>query len=173
MDYSINTITGEVKRGNLGAFFRTGDWREATEVEKDNIDLDLNIDTKLAELEVYHDSDEVRILSIDANGETHYFPMTQDGRGLIAEQIKDLELQIDLGLITEAEAIFTYQNGSAVDLTLIQLKELYIEIMSIIKANYNKKIEHRDAIKALTTISEVQDYDYTVGYLVNNSYTIS
>lgn len=29
MDYSINTKTGEIKKGNLGSFFRKGDWVNA------------------------------------------------------------------------------------------------------------------------------------------------
>ncbi len=124
---------------------------------------------KIEELEAYHNSDDVRILKITKNGDSHHFAMNERGRNLISEQILDLQMQIDLGIIAEADASFTYVNGGSVDLSLTQLKGLYTKIMSIIKPNYTTYINHKNNIKTLNTIDEINSYDFKEGYLKNNS----
>jgi hypothetical protein len=145
------------------------------------ITIDIEKNLKIKELENYHNSDEVKNLTINNIND---FKMNQEGRGLISEQINSLHLQIKLNLITEEEAKFTYVNGGTIDFSLLQLEQLYIQMMSIVKQNYITYINHKKTIQNLSIIEDeidennnivqvgVKNYDFTEGYIKNSTLTL-
>lgn len=129
------------------------------------------INLKLKELYNYHfNSSEIREMKIN-----DYFilSLSGEGRDLIGEQIQSLEQQVKLNIITEENAKFEYfYNGGSIEITLTQLRQLYIFIFNIINTNYNVYKKHIHAIKNLSEIKEVEDYDFTVNYLKKQNLNI-
>jgi hypothetical protein len=130
--------------------------------------LEQKIILKLQQLDNYHfNSSEIREMKIN-----NYFilSLSGDGRALIAEQIQSLEQQIKLNVITEESAIFEYfYNGGSIEITLVQLRQLYIFMLNVVNTNYGVYKAHIHAIKNLSTIEEVEAYDFTVNYLKNQN----
>jgi hypothetical protein len=145
--------------------------------ETDTVDIDFEKATiykkelKLKELNNYYfNSDEVRQITIN-----DYFilSLSSEGRNLIAEQIQGLEQQIKLGNIQEANASFEYfYNGGSVEISLAQLRGLYIFMINTVNTNYGVYKAHIHAINALTTIEAVDNYDFTANYLKNQNLDI-
>jgi hypothetical protein len=130
--------------------------------------LEQKIILKLQQLDNYHfNSSEIREMKIN-----DYFilSLSGNGRALIAEQIQSLEQQIKLNVITEESAIFEYfYNGGSIEITLVQLRQLYIFMLNVVNTNYGVYKAHIHAIKNLSTIEEVEAYDFTVNYLKNQN----
>lgn len=133
--------------------------------------LQEKIEYQLQQLDNYHyNSSEIREMKI--NG---YFilSLSGDGRALIAEQIQSLEQQIKLNVITEESATFEYfYNGGSIEITLIQLRQLYIFMLNVVNTNYAIYKAHIHAIKNLSTIEEVESYDFTANYLKNQNLNV-
>jgi len=109
--------------------------------------------------EYYYNDIELRRITIN-----NYFILsaTADGRSLINEQIALLEQQIHLGIITTEQAIFEYfYNGNSVKITLNNLRDIYIFIMTLVNENYKIYRMHIKAIKALTSINDIAQYCFT------------
>lgn len=118
----------------------------------------------------YFNSKELRELSIN-----NYFKLSLsgDGRNLVMEQINQLQLKIDLGLIIPDAAKFKYfYNGLTADITLSQLKQLYAFMMSIINSNFAIYKTHQLAIEKLLTIDDINNYNFKVNYLINQNINI-
>ena len=126
---------------------------------------------KLQELDNYHfNSSEIREMKIN-----NYFilSLSGNGRALIAEQIQNLDQQIKLNIITEESAIFEYfYNEGSIEVTLVQLRQLYIFMLNVVNINYGIYKDHIHAIKNLSTIEEVEAYDFTANYLKNQNLNI-
>ena len=141
------------------------------ELANENEILQFNIENKLKELENYHfNSLELRQMTIN-----DYFilSLSSEGRNLIAEQIQGLEQQIKLGIIEEADASFEYfYNGGSVEISLVQLRALYIFMINTVNTNFGVYKAHIHAINALTTIDAVENYDFTANYLKNKNLDI-
>lgn len=141
-----------------------------------------SIIVKLTELDSYHYSDQVRTVVV--NG--HNIINNMGFRTLIAEQRDILKEKLDLDIISPGDDIFNYRyNGSGViPLTLLQLRNIHIQLTDLAGLNYNTHINHRNAIKALSSIDDILDgngdvievgvtnYDYTPGYLINQAITL-
>lgn len=132
--------------------------------------LSVIIENKLKELTSYHYSDANR--SVNVIGHNIY--NRSDFRSLILEQRNRLSEKVDLGMITEQEAIFNYRyNGSGIiPIPLLQLRNLYIKLVDLAESNYITYINHKNNINNLSTIDDVNNYDYTIGYLTNQTITI-
>ena len=125
--------------------------------------------SKIAELNAFHNSEAVRKLTINS---TYAIFLTGEYRTLVAEQIRDIELQIAKGLVAEASASFNYYyNGddSYIPVSYSQLQDILIEMMRIVNANFVQYKTHNKNIKELTTLDEVSNYDFTAGYLTNQN----
>jgi len=126
---------------------------------------------KINELNNYHDSDEVRNLTI--NG-IHKINMNSNQRMLLKEQIGLMEDKIKLAeLMGKKLDINTLTwnlnigNNNSISLNYLALIYISTAIMDITNPNFNAKKIHRDNIKELKTIKEVEDYDFKAGYLAN------
>lgn len=133
--------------------------------------LEESIDLKLEESnDYYFNSSEIREMKIN-----DYFilSLSADGRDLISEQIQNLDQQIKLNVITEESATFEYfYNGGSIEITLVQLRQLYIFMLNVVNTNYGIYKAHIYAIKNLSTIEEVEAYDFTGNYLKNQDLNI-
>jgi len=99
--------------------------------------------------------------------------LSGNGRALISEQIQSLDQQIKLNVITEESATFEYfYNGGSIEITLVQLRQLYIFMLNVANTNYGVYKAHIHAIKNLSTIEEVEAYDFTANYLKNQNLNI-
>lgn len=129
---------------------------------------------KLLELDNYHyNSQEIRQCKIN-----NYFILQLDsnGRSLIQEQITALTQKIELGVIAENEAKFEYfYTGGSIKITLEQLRKIYVAMLDIVNLNfqnYKKEIAKINNPTNLTTIKQVEDYDFTLGYVKNQNINI-
>jgi hypothetical protein len=150
--------------------FSKPDW-ETIELKSLEVNFKNSIEYKLQQLDNYHyNSSEIREMKIN-----DYFilSLSGDGRALIAEQIQSLEQQIKLNVITEESATFEYfYNGGSIEITLVQLRQLYIFMLNVVNTNYGVYKAHIHAIKNLSTIEEVEAYDFTANYLKNQNLNI-
>lgn len=123
---------------------------------------------KLLELDDYHyNALEVRILTINSYFK---FSLNAEGRALIGEQIINLVQQIKLGTIQEEDASFEYYyNGSSIEVSLTQLRQIYVEMLRIVNSNFAIYKQHIHDIKNLGTVIAVESYDSTANYLKNNN----
>ena len=149
---------------------------EPTQEQLNSIDENLillqeAIQNKLQQLDTYHfNSDEIRQMTIN---EYFILSLSSEGRNLIAEQMQSLDQQIKLNVITEESAIFEYfYNGGSIEITLVQLRQLYIFMLNVVNTNYGVYKAHIHAIKNLSTIEEVEAYDFTANYLKNQNLNI-
>ena len=153
----------------IGYFYINNQFKETDLSDEDF--LKQKISFKLKELDIYHfNSSEIREMKIN-----DYFilSLSGDGRALIAEQIQSLDQQIKLNVITEESATFEYfYNGGSIEITLVQLRQLYIFMLNVANTNYGVYKAHIHAIKNLSTIEEVEAYDFTANYLKNQNLNI-
>lgn len=129
------------------------------------------IDSKLEKLDNYHfNSQEIRQCKIN-----NYFILQLDstGRSLIQEQINFLVQKVKLGLVTEESATFEYfYNGGSIDITLTQLRQLYVAMLNIVNSNFQNYKTEINIIKNLSTIEEIESYDFTINYLKNQNISL-
>jgi len=148
--------------------FINNEWIYEDIILEEVVTLEDSIENKIKELEIYHISNsEIREMKIN-----DYFilSLSGNGRALIAEQIQSLDQQIKLNVITEESATFEYfYNGGSIEITLVQLRQLYIFMLNVVNTNYGVYKAHIHAIKNLSTIEEVEAYDFTVNYLKNQN----
>lgn len=131
------------------------------------------IDQKKLELNTYHNSDEVRELIITHDSEDYIISLSHKDRTLVKEQIDVLDKKIEVGDILEADAEFEYYyNGGSVIISLPELNALYIQMNDIVAANYITYKTHCGNLDALTIVEDVENYDFTSGYSINNTYAI-
>ena len=128
---------------------------------------------KKSELNTYHNSDEVRELTITHDSEDYIISLSHKDRTLVKEQIDVLDKKIEVGDILEADAEFEYYyNGGSVIISLPELNALYIQMNDIVAANYITYKTHCGNLDALTIVEDVENYDFTSGYSINNTYAI-
>lgn len=129
------------------------------------------ISKKLEELDFYHfNSSEIRQCKIN-----NYFvlQLSGEGRSLIQEQIALLAQKIKLNLVTEEEASFEYfYNGGSIEISLTQLRQLYVAMLDIVNSNYQNYKAETYLIKNLGSVEAVESHDFTVNYLKNQNITL-
>ena len=154
-------------------------WIELSENQITEWELKKAITAKLAELEVFHDSDAVRIFYVKTPKNTFVFSTLDKQRAFIAEQISICENSIKSGFPMNQ---FGYEHKQTDPVTQIVTSELisldnmrliFANLGNIVNSNYNLKIKtHIPNIKALKTIADVQRYNFRAGYLLNQTITI-
>ena len=126
------------------------------------------ISKKLQELDNYHFNNlEIRQCKIN-----NYFilQLSGEGRSLIQEQINLLEQQIKLALIVEQDASFEYfYNGGSIEISLVQLRQLYVGMLNIVNSNYQNYKAETYLIKNVSTVEAVESHDFTTNYLKNQN----
>ena len=124
---------------------------------------------KIKELNNFHESDEVRVLTINEN-----FQVSTDyeaTRKWFNEIINDLENESDVTGKSHNEITFEWEIATGVwlPLKLSQLKQFKYAVFNITRVNFKQYRTHLKSIEALTTIKEVEAYDFAQGYLTNNT----
>ena len=123
---------------------------------------------KIAELNAFHESDEVRILTINENFKvsSNY----EETRKWFNEIINDLENESDITGKPHNEITFEWEISTGVwlPLKLSQLKQFKYAVFNITRVNFKQYRTHTKAIESLTDIKDVESYDFTEGYLLNN-----
>jgi hypothetical protein len=163
---------------NNGAFIKS--WNsekigisQPTKEQLDNISInEILLDEakahKIAELNAFHESDEVRILTINENFKvsTNY----ETTRKWFNEIINDLENESDITGKPHNEITFEWEISTGVwlPLKLSQLKQFKYAVFNITRVNFKQYRTHTKAIESLTDIKDVESYDFTEGYLLNN-----
>lgn len=141
-------------------------------ISNETADLEESKNSKLQQLDNYHfNSSEIREMKVN-----DYFilSLSGEGRALIVEQIQTLEQQIKLNVITEESATFEYlYNNESIEITLVQLRQLYVFMMNVVNTNYSIYQSHIQAIKNLSTIKKVEAYNFTSKYLKNKKLNLS
>lgn len=169
--YRYNTETQKFIQddNSLGSSFYQEPWREATKEEITSYLLENAKQDKIKELEVFHESDEVRVLTINENFQvsTNY----ETTRKWFNEIINDLENESDVTGKSHNEIIFEWEIATGVwlPLKLSQLKQFKYAVFNITRVNFKQYRTHLKSIEALTTIKEVEAYDFAQGYLTNNT----
>ena len=140
-------------------------------VKSENQLLLESIDKKIQELDKYHfNAVEIRQCKIN-----NYFilQLSGEGRSLIQEQISLLLQKIKLNLITEEDASFEYfYNGGSIEISLVQLRQIYVAMLDIVNSNYQNYKAEIYLIKNLSTVEAVEGHDFTVNYLKNQNITL-
>src|SRR5210317_1097628 len=100
--YRININTKEIieDKNNLGAFFYSNEWREATQEEITKFKIKEKKQELLSSLDQYHYSDELRKITFNDSIIINY---NLEFRQLIDEQIINLQMQIDLKQVAESK----------------------------------------------------------------------
>lgn len=168
-DYSKFTLQDD----GAGVYIRDWDYEiPMPELPSANdLALDNAKSLKLVELDSYYfNSTEIREMKLN-----DYFVLSLsfDGRNLILEQIQNLEQQIILGSVTEENAKFEYfYNVTSIEVTLGQLRQIYIFMLNTMNTNYGVYKSHINTLKNLTTINEIENYDFKTNYLKNQNLLI-
>jgi nitrate reductase NapAB chaperone NapD len=123
---------------------------------------------KIAELEAFHESDEVRILII--NDTFQISTKYEQTRKWFNEIIHDLENKIKITGQSPNEITFKWQiqHKTWLPIKLSDLQLVKCKIFDITSVNYQQKISHLEAIEELNTIEKIESYDFKKGYLLNN-----
>jgi len=123
---------------------------------------------KIAELEVFHESDEVRILTINNafKVSTNY----EKTRKWFNEIIYDLENESDVTGKSHDDIVFEWEIATGVwlPLKLSQLKQFKYAVFNITRVNFKQYRTHIKAIESLTTKTKIKNYNFKKGYLLNN-----
>lgn len=113
--------------------------------------------SKLADIQAYDSSEEVNSFTININGNTMTAWLTPDKRSDYKNSLDSAEL---LGM-TEVHPVF---NGVALTIPTQTAKMALAKIQLYANQCYGVTEQHKVAVNSLTTIKEVEDYDYKAGY---------
>lgn len=121
-------------------------------------------ENKLRSLKDFHESQEVKSLKIRFKNQETFIGLDASYRYLMDEQIGNLKLKKDKG---EINPTWTYENGISVVLDLALITNLRIFIADLIDYNFKINLKHQKLIDALTTIEEVENYNFKKDYKIN------
>lgn len=113
--------------------------------------------SKVAEIEAYDQSDEVNGFDIVVGGQTMATWLTPDKRSDYKNSLDSAEL---LGM-TEVHPVF---NGVALTIPIQTAKMALAKIQIYANQCYGVTEQHKVNVEALTTIEEVEAYQYESGY---------
>ncbi len=144
------------------------DWQPATEQEITAFLFEKAKTSKLAELNIFHDSKEVKYLIIKiGNLQTGIF-VNQEYRYLIDEQRELLAIRKEAG---EANPTWLYQNGVTLPLDLKTLNQIRLYIGKLTDDNFRAKANNIQAINNFKTIKELEKFDIKTNYRFNQILT--
>ena len=124
--------------------------------------------SKFAELEKFHNSNEVKYLIIKiGNLQTGIF-VNQDYRYLIDEQRELLQIRKDNG---EEKPTWLYQNGITLPLDLKTLNILRLYIGKLTDDNFRSNTLNKKTINNFKTIEELEKFDIKTNYRFNQILT--
>lgn len=128
-------------------------------------------DAKIAELEAFHESDSARILTINEKFQvnTNY----ETTRKWFNEIIDDLKNEAYVTGTSYKTVTFDWEisTGVWIPLNLEQLCQFKYSVFNITKTNFKQYRTHIKAIEALSSVEDVNSYDFTQGYLLDNQLT--
>ena len=133
-------------------------------IEGDGFLLERAKNKKLVELAAFHESDAVKKLTIKFNEASTYIRLESDYRYLIDEQINLLELRIKSG---EINPTWNYQNGITLTLDLNQLSSIRLYIGELVDHNFHARRFHEKAVIALSSLEQVESYNFNSSYRLN------
>lgn len=123
---------------------------------------------KINELNNFHDSKEVKYLTIKVgNLQTGIF-VNQEYRYLIDEQRELLAIRKDAG---ETNPTWLYQNGITLPLDLKTLNQIRLYIGKLTDDNFRARSNNIKTINAFKTIEELDKFDIKTGYRINQILT--
>lgn len=130
--------------------------------------LDEAKEAKLAEINSFHDSKDVKYLTIKVgNLQTGIF-VNQEYRYLIDEQRELLQIRKDAG---EANPTWLYQNGITLPLDLKTLNQIRLYIGKLTDDNFRARANNIKSISNFKTIEELEKFDIKTGYRINQILT--
>jgi len=128
-------------------------------------------DAKIKELEIFHESDSARILTINEKFQvnTNY----ETTRKWFNEIIDDLKNEAYVTGTSYKTVTFDWEisTGVWIPLNLEQLCQFKYAVFNITKTNFKQYRAHIKAIEALSSVEDVNSYDFTQGYLLDNQLT--
>jgi hypothetical protein len=173
MIYLKDKQTNEIKTFEVDNYLQLSknirdQYIEATKEEINDYLLQEAKNKKITELEVFHESDEARILTINEKFQvsTNY----EKTRKWFNEIINDLENESDVTGKSHNDITFEWEIAIGVwlPLKLSQLKQFKYAVFNITRTNFKQYRTHTKAIESLTTRTKVKSYDFKKGYLLNN-----
>lgn len=128
-------------------------------------------DDKIKELEIFHESDSARILTI--NNTFKVSTNFESTRKWFNEIIDDLKNEAYVTSAPYKTVIFDWEIsiGVWIPLNLDQLCQFKYAVFNITKTNFKQYRGHTKAIEALSSAKDVNSYDFTQGYLLDNELT--
>ena len=169
MKYLINKITRKIlKLQDAESLIDDSLFEIATVDVIDDYELKESKANKLKLLDDYQKNNpEVRELTIN---NYFKFSLSAEGRSMISEQILQLQNKIELGSITEEDAFFEYfYVGGSIQVSFLQLKQIYTKMIDIINTNYGVYKDHTFNISNLTSVESIKSYNFKNNYLKNQN----
>lgn len=166
-----NRIIEFQNANEIGAGFVN--WQPATEQEINDYLLNKIKQEKLAELDNFHDSDEVRNFKIKTPKNLFNFSTLPYSRDLLVEQIDINRNGIEIGIIPADKAGFIFfQDGKSEFFSLSNLKFIYATLGDLVNKNYVVKLTHQARINAITNLQDLENYDIKKNYIINQQFEI-
>ena len=173
--YLVNGVSTIFKKYGATGYDKVQDWiaegntpdPEFTEAEL----LQNAKDGKIKELEIFHESDSARILTI--NNTFQVSTNFESTRKWFNEIISDLknEAYVTSASYTAVKFDWEISTGVWLPLNLEQLCQFKYAVFNITKTNFKQYRTHIKAIEALSSVEDVNSYDFTQGYLLDNQLT--
>ena len=120
-------------------------------------------DTKMADLNSYYDSKEVKETTVSIQGNDYQVINDQKLRSLLADKIDILERKLSQNLITDEEAIFSFKiNEEAnADLNIEEIQELLFFLDADRQSKFIECQNHEGNIKGLNSETEIDEYIFS------------
>lgn len=173
--YLVNGVENIMKIYGATGYDKVQDWiaegntpdPEFTEAEL----LQNTKDDKIKELEIFHESDSARILTI--NNTFQVSTNFESTRKWFNEIISDLknESYVTGASYTTVKFDWEISTGVWLPLNLEQLCQFKYAVFNITKTNFKQYRTHIKAIEALSSVEDINSYDFTQGYLLDNQLT--
>lgn len=164
LENKIKTFSNEAAIGDAYANFP-----RATQDEIDSFLLQEAKEAKLNELYRFHESNEVKYLTIRVNNLKTGIFVNQEYRYLIDEQRELLQIKKLKG---DPNPIWNYVNGVTLPLTLEFLNNLRLYIGELTDFNFKAKINNVKLINNLKTKADVENFNVKNGYRFNQEFMV-
>lgn len=172
--YRYNTETKQFieDNNNLGLVFYQKPWIEGTTEIIQPLLLEVAKQEKIKQLSNFHFTD----LAVREGTVNNVIPIsfTKEFRDILREQINKLDIQIQLGVVKKANANFTYFYGQGSQvITYLQLQQLFLTVMQIVDTNFITYQTNINTINSLSSVEEVENFDYKKDYVLNQNINVA
>jgi hypothetical protein len=130
--------------------------REMTQVEKDEAYIEDAKNTKKEEINQYR---EVRLV-----GGFVFMGHIFDSDTRARQNISGMAAAIANGIMIPSNFVWRAKDNTYVSMDADDVKALGVAAMYFVNQCYGACWAHKDAVDALTTLDQVENYDYTVGW---------